>query len=181
VGSYLSSPVTLALASPVDWISRPWNFIAARFSGEKVTMRYFGLMVLGTIVLATSIVQPAVAVVQFYNVYAKEYLDTHPDKEYAAAVKKAAVRCLVCHQGKNRKHHNAFGEHLDELLDRKTDLRDVDKVSAALKKVLDMHVDPKDEKSETYLERIKAGKWPGGELEDLKKEPPEGESQQAGG
>jgi hypothetical protein len=124
-------------------------------------------------VVAASWAKPAQAVVQFYNVYAKQYLDTHPDKEYAAAVKKPAVRCLVCHQGKSRKNHNAFGEHLDELLDRKKDIRDIEKVTAVLKKVLEMHVDPKDEKSETYLDRIKASKWPGGELDELKKEPPQ--------
>ena len=34
-----------------------------------------------------------------------------------------------------------------------------------------MHVDPKDDKSETYGDRIKAGKWSAGDLEALKKEP----------
>jgi hypothetical protein len=68
-----------------------------------------------------------------------------------------------------------------ELLDRKKDLRDKEKIIASIKKVVEMHVNPEDDKSETYLDRIKAGKWPGGELEDLKKEPPEGASQQAGG
>ena len=46
-----------------------------------------------------------------------------------------------------------------------------------------MHVDPKDEKSETYLDRLKASKWPGGNLEDLKKDPkgePGKEAKEAG-
>ena len=123
--------------------------------------------------------RPAEAVVQFYMEYKKAYLDTHPDKEYAAAVNKAADRCFICHQGKNRKNHNAFGIHLVELLDRKTDLRDKEKINAAIKKVVEMHVDPKDENSETYLDRIKASKWPGGELSDLKKEPPQQQTEQA--
>ncbi len=89
--------------------------------------------------------------------------------------KKAADRCFICHQGKNRKNHNPFGDHLVEMLDRKTDLRDKEKISAAIKKVVAMHVDPKDEKSETYVDRIKASKWPGGELAELKKEPPKEE------
>ena len=80
------------------------------------------------------------------------------------------------HQGKLRKHHNAFGIHLVDLLDRKKDMRDKEKIAAAIKKVVEMHVDPKDEKSETYLDRIKASKWPGGELDDLKKEPPKDET-----
>ena len=139
---------------------------------EKSTMRYACLLIVCTILLTAVIAQPAVAVVQFYNVFAKEYLEAHPDKEYAAAVKKPAVRCLVCHQGKSRKNHNVFGEHLDELLDRKKDIRNIEKITATLKKVIAMHVDPKNDKSETYLERINASKWPGGELEELKKEPP---------
>jgi cytochrome c2 len=138
-------------------------------------MRYFCFLTVAALFLTLSAARPAAAVVQFYNVYAKQYLDTHPDKEYVAAVKKPAVRCFVCHQGKNRKNHNPFGDHLVEMLDRKKDLRDVDKISASIKKALEMHVDPKDEKSETYMDRLKAGKWPGGELEDLKKEPPKEE------
>ena len=38
-----------------------------------------------------------------------------------------------------------------------------------------MHVDPKNDKSETYLERLNKGQWPGGKLEDLKKDPPKKE------
>jgi cytochrome c2 len=123
-------------------------------------------------ILAASMARPAGAVVQFYMEYQKEILDKHPDKEYAAAVKKAAVRCLICHQGKKRTNHNPFGDHLVEMLDRKTDLRDKAKIQAAIKKALAMHVDPNDDKSETYFDRVKASKWPGGELEELKKEPP---------
>jgi hypothetical protein len=140
-------------------------------------MRYL-ISFFAAAVFVSSFANPALAVVQFYNVYAKQYLDTHPDKEYAAAVKKPAVRCLVCHQGKSRKNHNAFGEHLDELLDRKKDIRDIEKVTAVLQKVVEMRVDPKDDKSETYLDRIKASKWPGGELDELKKEPPQQQAAQ---
>lgn len=136
-------------------------------------MRYLCLLALAALLIAVAPARPAGAVAQFCKVFRTEYLDNHPDQEYAAALNKAAVRCLVCHQGKNRKHHNAFGEHLEELLDRKKDVKDVEKIKAALKKVVELHVDPKDDKSETYLDRIKASKWPGGELEDLKKNPPE--------
>jgi cytochrome c2 len=128
---------------------------------------------LAAVLFVAGMEQPAPAVVQFYMEYKKAYLDTHSDKEYAATVNKAANRCFVCHQGKQRKNHNAFGLHLVELLDRKKDFRDKEKINAAIKKVVEMHVDPKDENSETYLDRIKASKWPGGELEELKKEPPQ--------
>ena len=135
-------------------------------------MRHVGLRIVLALLLAIGIARPSVAVVQFYMQYKKEFLDNHPDKEYAALVNKNANRCFVCHQGKkSRKNRNAFGQQLAELLDWKTDLKDKEKIVAALKKVVAMHVDPKDEKSETYLDRIKASKWPGGELEDLQREP----------
>lgn len=138
-------------------------------------MRYGYLLI--AVSLLVAVASSATADPKFYAVFKKDYLEKHPDKEYAAAVDKADVRCLVCHQGKkSKKHRNSFGEQLDKLLDRKKDLKDVEKISESIKKVLDMHVDPKDDKSETYLDRVKASKWPAGELEDLKKEPKEGEA-----
>jgi hypothetical protein len=44
--------------------------------------------------------------------------------------------------------------------------------------VVAMHVDPKDKKSETYLDLIKASKWPGGELKQLMEEPKEEEKKE---
>ena len=138
-------------------------------------MRYGYLLL--AVLLLIAVASPANADPKFYAVFKKEYLEKHPDKEYAAAVDKADVRCLVCHQGKkSKKNRNSFGQQLDKLLDRKKDLKDVEKISASIKQVLAMHVDPKDDKSETYLDRVKASKWPAGELEDLKKEPKEGEA-----
>jgi len=139
-------------------------------------MSHVGLRTVLALLLVVAFVRPSAAIMQFYVEYKKEYLDNHPDKEYAELVNKAANRCFVCHQGKNRKNHNAFGIHLVDLLDKKKDMRDKEKIAAALKKVVEMHVDAKDEKSETYLDRIKASKWPGGEYEDLKKEPPKKET-----
>jgi hypothetical protein len=137
-------------------------------------MRRFCL-ILSTLVIALVAYRPAPAVLQFYTVFKTEYLDNHPDEEYVKALSKGTDKCYICHQGKNRKNHNKFGLPLVDMLDRKKDLRDTKKVAAALKKVVEMHVDPKDDKSETYADRIKASKWPGGELAELKKEPPEEE------
>jgi hypothetical protein len=138
-------------------------------------MRHACLTITATMLIGFAVARPAAAVVQFYNVFKEEYLENHPDQEYAAELNKGTNKCYVCHQGKSRKHHNVFGKHLVEPLDRKTDAKDVDKIKAELAKVLEMRVNPADEKSETYADRIKAGKWPGGELEELKKEPPEQE------
>jgi cytochrome c2 len=139
-------------------------------------MRHVWFPIFAAVLIGLASAQPAAAVVQFQKVFKEEYLDKHPDKQYAAALTKASDKCYVCHQGKSRKHHNAFGEHLEELLDRKKDMKDVEKIKAALAKVLEMRVEPTNEKSETYADRVKAGKWPAGELEELKKEPPEEEA-----
>jgi hypothetical protein len=134
-------------------------------------MRPVSLTIVAALLLGLCSARPAAAVVQFYNVFKAQYLEKHPDKQYAAALTKASDKCFVCHQGKNRKHHNAFGIPLVEMLDRKKDMKNVEKIKAALAKVMAMHVDPKDESSETFGDRVKAGKWPGGELDELKKEP----------
>jgi cytochrome c2 len=144
-------------------------------------MRHVGLRTLVAIVLAIGIARPSFGILQFYQVYKAEYIDKHSDKEYAAAVNKTANRCFVCHQGKkSKKNHNAFGKHLIEPLDWKKDSKDKEKIAEALKKALALHVDPKDDKSETYLDRIKASKWPGGELTDLEKEPEKKDGEKAG-
>jgi len=136
-------------------------------------MRFVRLIPMCSLVLVAWMTQPAAAVLQFYKVYQAEYLDNNPNEEFVAEAKKGPNKCFACHQGKKRKHHNAYGEHLVELLDRKKDAKDVAKITAALQQVAAMKVDPSDPNSETYGDRIAAGKWPGGELEDLKAEPPE--------
>ena len=98
----------------------------------------------------------------------KSISTTTPDKEYAETVNKGTNKCFVCHQGKkSKKNRNPFGQEVLKLLDAKKNIKDTDKIVDALKKAVAMHVDPKDEKSETYLDRITASKWPGGELENL--------------
>lgn len=136
-------------------------------------MRSVCLLMVVTTAIVLSNTRPASAVVQFYKVFAKEYLDTHPDKEFAAAAKKSSARCYLCHVGKKRTHRNAFGEELAKYLDKKKDAKDTAKISEALKKALAAHVDPNDESSETYADRLAASKWPSGDLETNKKEPAE--------
>lgn len=112
----------------------------------------------------------AQATAQFQAVFLKEYINDHEDKDFAKMVKTKA-RCHSCHRGKKvGPYHNAFGKHLISLLDPKKDAKDVDKIKAALAKVVKMHSDPKDEKSPTYAELIEQGKLPGGDLEEAKKD-----------
>jgi hypothetical protein len=115
-------------------------------------------------------VSPAAAIKPFYDEFKKDYLDNLKDKKFAETVDKGADKCFICHQGKSKKNRNAFGKEVSKLLTKK-DAKDTAKMDKAFKAVLAMHVDPKDKKSETYLDRLNKGEWPGGKLEDLKKEP----------
>lgn len=134
-------------------------------------MRKLGLLVIVFMLFVGASARSALAVVQFQNVWLKEYIDKHENKEFAKSVKAMKVKCLICHQGKKRTNHNPYGVHLVELLDRKKDLKDIDKIKESLAKVGEMHSDPKDDKSPTYAELIAQGKLPGGELEEVSKEP----------
>ena len=113
----------------------------------------------------------AEAIVHFKKGFEKLYITPDTDEEYAKLIKSNKTGCLVCHQGKTRKHHNPYGVHLVELLDKKKDAKDKEKIAAALKKVEKLHSDPEDDKSPTYGELIRANKLPGGPLEELQKEP----------
>ena len=131
-------------------------------------MRYCRLLV--AVPLLFAFVSPARAIPQFYTEFKKDYVDTLKDKKFAEAMGKSDVKCLACHQGKQKKNRNSFGKEVGKVLTKK-DKSDNEKIAAGLKKALAMHVDPKDEKSETYMDRLKASKWPGGKLEDLMKDP----------
>ena len=118
-----------------------------------------------------AVASPAWAVPPFYTEFKKDYLDNLKDKKFAEAVDKPDVKCLVCHLGKkDKKTRNEFGKVVGKYLTKK-DAKNKEKIAEGLKKALAMHVDPKDDKSPTYLERLESGQWPGGKLEDLKKEP----------
>lgn len=134
-------------------------------------MRTFALtMVCATAVLGFS-ADSAFAIAPFQVEFYKLYLTDHPDEEFVSYVKKEA-KCNICHQGKKPgPHHNAYGIHLVELLDAKTDKKDKEKIKAALIEVAAMHSDPDDDKSPTYGELIADGKLPGGDLEKSKEEP----------
>jgi hypothetical protein len=136
-------------------------------------MRKFAL-ILSLVVVALG-AEPVFAIAQFQAAFIKEYINSHPDKEFQKYVKTKA-KCHICHQGKvtpKNVHHNAYGKHLVDLLDPKEDKKDAKKIKEALDKVAKMHVDPKDEKSPTYGDLIKQSKLPGGELEESLKEPAE--------
>ena len=133
-------------------------------------MRYRCLLIAALLMIAAVAARPASATPAFATAFKKDYVDGLEDKKFAEEVSKGTNKCFACHQGKkSRKNRNAFGLELSKLI--KKDQKDPEKISAAIKKAFAMHVDPKDDKSETYLDRWKANKWPAGKLEDLMKEP----------
>jgi hypothetical protein len=135
-------------------------------------MRSRYLLIALSLVVAFSVTRRAAAIKPFYDEFKKDYIENNENKKFAEEAGKAPVGCFICHQGKEKKSRNAFGKEVGKLLDKKKDAKNTAKMDEAFKKALEMHVDPKDDKSETYMDRIKAGKWPAGNLEDLKKEPP---------
>lgn len=131
-------------------------------------------IVLATLVaLVVAVGAPsALAIPQFQKAFEQKYIETHENAEFKKFVHDEA-KCFVCHQGKSKKNHNVYGEQVEELLTKK-DKDDTAKIMAALEEVGAMHIDPENEESPTYADVIAEGKLPGGELEELKKEP-EGE------
>jgi hypothetical protein len=134
-------------------------------------MRKFGLFV--AIAIAFGAARPVFAVLQFYRTFDEVYLKTSDNEEFVKAARVAKMRCLICHQGKNRKNHNPYGIHLVELLDRTKDAKvdGIPRVKEALAKVGAMHSDPNDDNSPTYDDLLKDGKFPGGDYEAASKEP----------
>jgi mono/diheme cytochrome c family protein len=97
---------------------------------------------------------------QFLDMYVKADSTEAADVALAGAVKTA--KCNVCHKGKNKKERNAYGQALSELLDKKADAKDIDKIRASLEKVAAMPSNPADAASPTFGALIKEGKLPGG-------------------
>jgi cytochrome c2 len=98
---------------------------------------------------------------EFIAKYVKDTSSEAKDKAFAEACEKA--KCNICHAGVSKKKRNPYGEALAKLLDRKTDKEDKTKIQAALDKVAQQKSDPKNDKSPTFGELLKAGKLPGGE------------------
>ncbi len=97
---------------------------------------------------------------QFDALYVKKDSSDPADQAFAQAVKKA--KCNVCHIPKKKKHfHNAYGDELAKLLDKKKDAKNPEKIKEALKKVGAMKIDPNDPNSPTWDELFKQGKLPG--------------------
>jgi len=119
------------------------------------------VMAVAVAMVAAATARPALAIKQFNDefkaVYVKPDSSDPAEKALAAAVETA--KCNLCHKGKEKKDRNAYGEALAELLDKKEDAKNVDKIRKALETVA---AKASPDGGPTFGELIKAGKLPGG-------------------
>lgn len=110
-------------------------------------------------------VKPALGVEAFKKEFIAKYVkadSTDPaEQAFAAAVKKA--NCNVCHVGAKKKDRNEYGKALDELLDKKADIKDTAKIQAALETVAGLKSNPADTSSPTFGDLLKEHKLPSGD------------------
>jgi len=149
-------------------------------------MRKIELMLIVGLLVICGLTRPASAIKPFQVEFEKLYIaegsvgegaETELDKLFKEK-KLKKFRCLTCHQGKKKKkNRNAYGEQLSELLDKKKDKKDKEKIVEALKKVAEMRSNPEEGESPTFGELIAEGKLPGGAMEDLMQEPESSEEE----
>ena len=121
--------------------------------------RYAFVLGVGIAVFAGSAARPAFAIKQFFDEFKTMYVkDGSP---LAAEVETA--KCNVCHVGKSKKDRNAYGNALAELLDKKEDAKNVEKIRKALETVAAMPSDPAKADAPTFGALIEQGKLPGGD------------------
>jgi hypothetical protein len=122
------------------------------------------LVLCGFLVGATAArLEPVHAIEAFKNEFMNKYVkkdSTDPnEKAFAAAATNA--KCMVCHVGPtNKKNRNAYGRALDELLDKKADAKNSQKIQDALKTVEGKKSNRNNPNSPTFGENIKQGKLP---------------------
>ena len=132
-------------------------------------MHRFAIIIFLALAAVCSFARQAQAIPQFQREFITLYVGEDKTTDFAKLVKQAG--CFVCHQGKLRKNHNPYGIHLVDLLDKKADMKNPEKIIESLKKVEALHSVEGDDKSPTYGDIIKEGQLPGGPVEEAKKEP----------
>ena len=124
-----------------------------------------GAVGLGTLALMA---EPAQAIPPFKKEFDLKYLhkDSQAPNEVALVEVVEKVKCNVCHVGKDKKMRNAYGDSLAELLDKKEDAKNPEKIQDALIKVEALNSVPGDANSPTFGDLIRQGKLPGGNAEE---------------
>jgi hypothetical protein len=108
--------------------------------------------------------RPAFAIKQFQDEFKAVYVkpDSIDPAEKALAMAVDAAKCNVCHKGKEKKDRNAYGNALADLLDKKEDAKNMEKIRKALETVAAMK---SADGGPTFGDLIKMGKLPGGPVE----------------
>ncbi|MDX1965501.1 MAG: hypothetical protein SFX18_20310 [Pirellulales bacterium] len=103
---------------------------------------------------------------EFLKTYYKPDSEDAGEKKLAAAIDKikkvneedqSVDACIICHGPKAKKVRNAYGKALDELLDKKKDKMDAEKIQAALLKVAEQK---SSDDGPTFGELLKKGVLP---------------------
>jgi len=120
----------------------------------------WGVMVGALVVVAVGAApRQAFAIKEFFDefkaVYVKPDSSDANEKALVAAVETA--KCNVCHAGSNKKERNAYGNALADLLDKKEDKKNAEKIRQALETVAAM---PSADGGPTFGELLKQGKLP---------------------
>jgi len=127
-------------------------------SGRKLQV-----VMLGTVValVAGMSSRPAFAIKQFFDEFKGMYVkpDSSEANDKALAAEVETAKCNVCHAGTSKKERNAYGNALADLLDKKEDAKNVEKIRDALKTVAAM---PSGTDGATFGDLLKQGKLPGG-------------------
>lgn len=136
------------------------------------------LLLIGTAWNVLVCIQPAEAIDPFWKQFQARYVKAEPKTDEEKAFAEAASdknmdtgKCWICHvKGKSKKVRNNYGQELAKLLDKKKftagrlkrEKEATEKeIQEAFDKVAKLHIDPADDKSELYGDRIAAGKVPG--------------------
>jgi len=122
-----------------------------------------GGVMLGAIVVLVvgAAPRPAFAIKEFFDEFKAVYVkpDSADANEKALAAEVETAKCNVCHAGSSKKERNAYGNALADLLDKKEDKKNAEKIRKALETVAAM---PSADGGPTFGDLLKQGKLPGG-------------------
>ncbi len=104
--------------------------------------------------------RPAFAIKQFFDEFKAVYVkpDSAEANDKALVAEVETAKCNVCHAGTSKKERNDYGNALADLLDKKEDAKNVDKIRKALETVAAM---PSGTDGATFGDLLKQGKLPG--------------------
>lgn len=123
--------------------------------------KQWGVMVGALVVVAVGAApRQAFAIKEFFDEFKAVYVkpDSADANEKALVAAVETAKCNVCHAGSSKKERNSYGNALADLLDKKEDKKNAEKIRQALETVAAM---PSVAGGPTFGELLKQGKLPG--------------------